>query len=77
MGLRPLEICFAFTAGDRLQSSESDVYRRLILTIEVDPCAVRVKPIIGQRRRWWTNIKSTLADILHKQITDNPALSSC
>ena len=29
--------------GDRLQTSESDVYRRQILTTEVDPRAVRVE----------------------------------
>ena len=29
--------------GDRLKSSESDVYRRQILTTKVDPRAVRVK----------------------------------
>ena len=38
MGLGPLEIFLL------LQSSESDVYRRQILTTEVDPCAVRVNP---------------------------------
>ena len=29
--------------GDRLESSESDVYRRQILTTKVDPRTVRVK----------------------------------
>ena len=43
MGLRPLEICLLLQCGDRLESSESDVYRRQILTTEVDPRAVRVK----------------------------------
>ena len=38
-GSRPaINIC-----GDRLSSSESDVYRRHILTTKVDPRAVRVK----------------------------------
>ena len=43
MGLRPLEICLLLQCGDRLRSSESDVYRRQILTTKVDPRAVRVK----------------------------------
>ena len=43
MGLRPLEIFLLLQRGDRLQSSESDVYRRQILTTKVGPRAVRVK----------------------------------
>ena len=43
MGLRPLEIFLILQCGDRLQSSESDVYRRQILTTKVDPRAVRVQ----------------------------------
>ena len=31
--------------GDRLESTESDVYRRQILTTKVDPRTVRVKNI--------------------------------
>ena len=42
MGLRPLEIFLLLQHGDRLQTSESDVYRRQILTTKVDPRAVRV-----------------------------------
>ena len=43
MGLRPLEIFVLLQCGDRLWSSESDVYRRQILTTKVDPRTVRVK----------------------------------
>ena len=37
MGLRPLEIFQFFQCGDRLYTSESDVYGRQILTIKVKP----------------------------------------
>ena len=43
MGLRPLEIFLLLQCEDRLWSSESDVYRRQILTTKVDPRAVRAK----------------------------------
>ena len=46
MGLRSLQI-FLFLQ-DRLQSSESDVYRRQILTTKVDPRALRVKYILDE-----------------------------
>ena len=49
MGLRPLEIFLLLQRGDRLQSSESDVYRRQILTTKVDPRAVRVKGLCTRR----------------------------
>ena len=42
MGLRRLEIILLLQRGDRLYTSESDVYRRQILTAKVDPRAVRV-----------------------------------
>ena len=42
MGLRSLEIFYFLQCEDRLQSSESDVYRRQILTSVVDPHAVKV-----------------------------------
>ena len=42
MGLRPLEI---FQRGDRFHTSESDVYRRQILTCENGPRAERVEII--------------------------------
>ena len=42
MGVRPLEIFLLLQCGDKLQSSESDVYRRQILTTKVYPRAVRV-----------------------------------
>ena len=42
MGLRPLQIFLPLRCGDRLKSSESDVYRRQILTSKVDPRAVEL-----------------------------------
>ena len=42
MGIQPLEIFFLLQCGDRLLTSESDVYRRQILTTKVDPRAARV-----------------------------------
>ena len=42
MGLRLISILLLLQCGDRLQISESDVYRRQILTTEVDSRAVRV-----------------------------------
>ena len=41
MGLMPLEIFVLLQCGDRLQSTESDVYRRQILLTKVDPRTVR------------------------------------
>ena len=61
MGLRPLEIFLLLQCGDRLQSSESDVYRRQILTTKVDPRTVRVKPL--------SVIKSFLFHFIADQIT--------
>ena len=43
MGPRSLEIVLLLQCRDRLYTSESDVYRRQILTNKVDPRAVRVK----------------------------------
>ena len=48
MGLRPLLIYFLLQWRYQLKSSESDVYRRQILTSKVDPRAVRVKTIIHE-----------------------------
>ena len=44
MGLRPLEIFSFFQCGDRLYTSEFDVYRRQILTYKDGPSAERVEP---------------------------------
>ena len=44
MGLRPLEIFNFFQCEDRLYTSESDVYRRQILTYKDSPRAERVDP---------------------------------
>ena len=43
MGLQQLEIFSLLQCGERLKMSESDVYRRQILTTKVDPRAVRVQ----------------------------------
>ena len=43
MGLRPLEIFYYFQCRDRLYTSESDVYRRQILTYKDGPRTERVK----------------------------------
>ena len=43
MGIRSLEICLFLQWGDRLYTSESDVYRRQILSSKVDHGVVRVK----------------------------------
>ena len=43
MGLRPLHIFLVLQCGDRLQTSESDVYKRQILTSKVDLRTVRAK----------------------------------
>ena len=45
MGLRPLIFFLIFQCGDRLYTSESDVYRRQILTYEDGPRTERVKYI--------------------------------
>ena len=50
MGLRPLEIFLLLQCGDRLYSSESDVYRRQILTTKVYPRAVRANPLSAGSR---------------------------
>ena len=45
MGLQPLDIYLLLQCMDRLQSSESDVYGRQIMTTNVDPRTVRVKQV--------------------------------
>ena len=54
-GSTAIEIFLLLQRGDRLESSESDVYGRQILTTEVDPRAVRVNTT-----RHWTNVSSML-----------------
>ena len=44
MGLRPLEIFLLLQRGDRLYTSESDVYRRQIVTCKDDPRTESVNP---------------------------------
>ena len=43
MGLRPLQIFYFFQCEDRLQTSESDVCRRQMLTYKDGPSTERVK----------------------------------
>ena len=66
MGLRPLEICLLLQRGDRLYTSESDVYRRQILTYKVDPRAERVNTLLvsGIHTRRLLNIGSMMAHLL-------------
>ena len=45
MGLRPVEIFLLLQCEDRLKSSESEVYRRQILTTKVYPRTVRVRHV--------------------------------
>ena len=52
MGLRLISILLLLQCGDRLQISESDVYRRQILTTEVDPRAVRVIRIEDKNKQF-------------------------
>ena len=47
MGLRPLEIFLLTQCGDQLQSSESDVCTRQILTTEVDTHALKGKTSVN------------------------------
>ena len=42
MGLRSLEMLLFFQCGDRFYTSESDVYRRQILTYKDGPCTERL-----------------------------------
>ena len=59
MGLLPLEIVLLLLCGDRLWQSESNVYRRQIMTSKVDPRAVRVTFQVI------THLKLCLADAIH------------
>ena len=59
MGLWPLEIIHFFQCGDRLYTSESDVYRRQTLTHKDDPRAERLK---------WMRELSGSAMGVHKKI---------
>ena len=70
MGLQPLEIFSLLQFRDRLKSSESDVYRRQILTTEVDPRAVRVKDNI-----WIIGLKVLNTNLQHN--IDNNLLHNC
>ena len=45
MGLRPLEIFYFFQCGDRIYTSESDVYRHQILTSKYGPRTERVNAL--------------------------------
>ena len=52
MGLWSLEIFLLIQCGDRLQSVESDVCGRQILTTKVDPRAVRVNTFQRTSDAW-------------------------
>ena len=54
MGLRLLEIFLLLLCGDRLETTEYDVYRSQILTTKVNPLAVRVKVNNGRKLTSWT-----------------------
>ena len=58
MGLRPIEIFLIFQRWDHLYTSESDVYRRQILTYKEGPGAERVKLGIIQHRDIYTWLNS-------------------
>ena len=47
VGLRPLYIFQFFQSGNRLYTSESDVYRRQILTYEDGSRTEKVTPALG------------------------------
>ena len=51
MGLQPLYIFKLFQRGDRLYTSESDVYRRQILTYKDGPRAARVNKTVNIKTR--------------------------
>ena len=50
MGLRPLDIFYSFSDGDRLWTSESDVFKRYILTSKDGPRAESVNHMLDFRR---------------------------
>ena len=52
MGLRPLEIFLIIQCGDRLQSSESDVYRRQTST-DVRNASKRARTRKNAQEVWW------------------------
>ena len=57
MGPRPLEIVLFFQCGDRLQTSEYDVFRRLIWTSKVNPRTEKFKIIQeGQYKKYRVQI---------------------
>ena len=50
MSLRPLEKVLFLQCEDHLKSSESDVYRRQILTTKVNPRTVRFKGLTNDHK---------------------------
>ena len=68
MGLRPLEFFIFFPCGDRLYTSESDVYRRQILTYKDGPRAVRVKLA---EKNYWTYASDRCTITVHKLYNRN------
>ena len=66
MRLRPLIIFEFFQCGDRLFTSESDVYRRQILTYKGSPHAERVKTYMAYCQRDKTTTCQTLQEIAQR-----------
>ena len=76
MGQRPLQRFQLFQCGDRLYTSESDVYRRQILTSKDGPRTERVKPavvhvcgeteeVLVKKGSKWSDYSIILSDYLH------------
>ena len=85
MCLRPLEICHFFQRGDRLYTSESDVYRRQILTYKDGPSTERctgytvgrghptlLDKLISPTRRWPVRTSNQLYIHILASQTYNP-----
>ena len=78
MGLWPLEICLLLQCGDRLESSESDVYRRQILTTKVDPRALRVRTwprLVRSSIVWLESVTWQLYDGMFRWFVTQPLQS--
>ena len=70
MGLRPFKICQFFQFGDRLYTSESDVYRRHILTYKDGFRAGRVEATQSGQNHYfffWLLYMAILCQYVHSQ----------
>ena len=52
MGLRPLYMFAVFHCEDRLYTSQSDVYRRQIMTCKDNPCIERIMTRVRDVAQW-------------------------